>query len=471
MEKDTIKEQKLDNIPKKNEKKVKKSSQMSPKVKSFLYIGCVVVAILLLALGISFYQNSLRLNNYQNVLEGVYRSSYFNMVDKVNTVSIETDKLVTAQDKSAQISTLRNISKNCDAIVASLSLLSIDSENVVELTKFFNQLGGLSDAYTDKLFLGEELTDADYEQIGKITKSLNNLKGKLNPHNEGITTGEYAFVSESIMKDNKSAFASSLGDMTADSMDYPAMIFDGPFSSALESKDIKGLPDNEISKDQALSIVKDKIFKGRAVKVLSTTETNADLDSYDFRVSVLDKKYFAQISKRGGLLLTLSGEVVSAQPKIDEEEAESIAEEFATRLGFEKMTTVWSETNDNISYINLAPQIDGCIMYPDLVKAKVCLTTKMVVGWEAQNYAFNHIDRDTSTNIAEDEARQNLATNELVLSSNLCVIPTDDGKEDLCYEFVVERDDGVYYIYVSAVDGSTDKIMKEITNDDVHKLL
>ena len=166
-------------MEKKKNKKTTNQNKIPANVKSFLYIGCVVVAILLLAFGISLYQNSLRINNYQNVLEGVYRSSYFNMVDKVNSVSIDTDKLTNENDKDMQMQTLRSISKDCDSIVASLSLLSINSANVIDLTKFFNQLGGLADAYCDKLYNGESLSESDINQIVKVNDSLQKLKNKI----------------------------------------------------------------------------------------------------------------------------------------------------------------------------------------------------------------------------------------------------------------------------------------------------
>lgn len=457
-------------MEKKKDKKSTNQNKMPANVKSFLYIGCVVVAILLLAFGISLYQNSLRINNYQNVLEGVYRSSYFNMVDKVNNVSIDTDKLTNEKDKDMQMQTLRSISKDCDSIVASLSLLSINSANVIDLTKFFNQLGGLADAYCDKLYNGESLTDSDIKQIVKVNESLQKLKNKINPHNEGMIMGEYDFSSNSIMKDGKSPFANSLGNLTADEIEYPAMIFDGPFSTALETKKVKGLAGEKIDKATAQKIVQDKVFAGKKVTIKSTSETNADLDSWDFNVIVDDQKYFAQISKQGGMLLTLSGEAISSEPMIDENEAKQVAEKYATELGFENMKTVWVDTYQNTSYINLAPVVDDCILYPDLVKVKVDLTSKRVIGWDAQNYAFNHTSRSTTPALDEAEVLANLES-ENVMASSLAIIPMDDGIEMLAYEFVSIRDDGTYYIYYSADNGAMIKIMKEITTDKVHKLI
>ena len=457
-------------MDKKKNKQATNQNKMPAKVKSFIYIGCVVIAILLLAFGISLYQSSLRINNYQNVLEGVYRSSYFNMVDKVNSVSVETDKLTNEDDTDMQMQTLRSISKDCDSIVASLSLLSINSENVIDLTKFFNQLGGLADAYCDKLYNGEGLTDSDIKQIVAVNDSLQKLKTKINPHNEGIIMGEYDFSSNSIMQNGKSPFANSLGNLTADEIEYPAMIFDGPFSTALETKEVKGLTGEKIDKAGAEKILKDKVFKDEDVSIKSTNETNADLDSWDFNVVVDDQKYFVQISKQGGLLLTLSGEAMPSEPMIDENEAKTMAEEYASLLGFENMKTVWVDSYQNTSYINLAPIVDDCILYPDLVKAKVDLTSKKIIGWDAQNYAFNHTSRSTNVTLDEDEVRANML-DENIMSSSLAVIPMDNGKEMLAYEFVTIRDDGTYYMYYSADNGAMIKIMKEITTDKMHKLI
>ena len=463
--------QKIDKKSKKYSEDQKNTQNINPKIKSFLYIGGVVIAILLLAFGISFYQNSLRLNNYQNVLEGVYRSSYFNMVDKVNSVSIDAEKLSTASTEDAQLVALRNISKDSESIVASLSLLSIDSHNVVDLTRFFNQLGGLADAFTDKIYHGESLTEQDIEQINRVCGSLNNVKGILNPHNESITTGEYMFTSQSVMKNGKSPFSVSLGDMTAENMDYPSMIFDGPFSASLEKKHVKGLPDDTISAVEAEKKLRDKVFTGKKIEILSRNETKADLQSYNFEVKQLERKFFVQISKRGGILLTMSGEIISANPKIDDDKAKELAEDYARVLGFENIKTVWQETHDNISYINMAPVVDGCIYYPDLIKAKVDKTSGDIVGWDAQNYAYNHINRIVNVVITEEEARSSLNTNEQVDASSLVIIPTDDGKEQTAYEFKAQRTDGEYYVYVSAETGKIIKTMKEVSTDKVHKLI
>ena len=37
------------------------------------------------------------------------------------------------------------------------------------------------------------------------------------------------------------------------------------------------------------------------------------------------------------------------------------------------MSVVWYNAQEGIGYVNLAPEIDGAIYYPDLVKVKIAL--------------------------------------------------------------------------------------------------
>ena len=162
------------------------------------------------------------------------------------------------------------------------------------------------------------------------------------------------------------------------------------------------------------------LYKNREdVKISFDKETNGDIATYDFNVEVDNKQFFAQVSKRDGLLITISGYAETGNPIMKNEQAMELSKTFANNIGFESMDSVWLEIRDNVAYINLAPVIDSVIMYPDLVKVKVDLTAQEVIGFEAVNYALNHVERSPEFVVDTESAEKLLGFDYNVLNSVL----------------------------------------------------
>ena len=243
------------------------------------------------------------------------------------------------------------------------------------------------------------------------------------------------------------------------------MIFDGPFSEALKNKQIKGLSSTEVSKEQALDYLRDVVYQGEDVKIEYINETSGDFVTYDFKVTKSEVEYIAQITKRQGILLTLMGYAESGEPSISSEKAQELAEAFASKVGFGKLTTVWLEVKDNVAYINLAPTQDGVVLYPDLVKVKVDMYGQTVIGFEAKNYAFNHVDRSFTTSITLDDAEQKLGFDYVVLNTRKAIIALENDIEVAVFEFACERINGLYYYYVDANTGDVVQILKVVDSN------
>ena len=375
-------EQKQSNVNQDNKTKQKSKAQ---KAVPILIVAVVSLVVILVCVLIAYYQiyNSGKQN--ANILEGVYTSSYYSMVDNVNNLSVDVAKFSNLSTDQAKIATMTDIKGDCNYILAGLSVLPIDEENVVAATKFFNQISGVCDAYTTQINKGEKLTQEQELIFDEINLVLGEIKSRFNMQAESMVDGNFNFIDASIFNDEGvNELSNSMGDLTGASIEYPAMIFDGPFSTALETKQIKGLDKNEVTKEQAKQYLAEKVYNSRKdVKITFDKTTNGDIDTFDFNVEVDNKKFDAQVSKRGGLLITLSGYVEGGDAILKKEEAIETAENFANRVGFENMKAVWTEINGNVAYINLAPVENNIIMYPDLVKVKLDLTAKEIIGFES----------------------------------------------------------------------------------------
>lgn len=455
-----------------NQDKKTKDKSNAQKALPVLIVVVVSLVIILACVLIAYYQVYTSGKQNANILEGVYASSYYSMVDNVNNLSVDLSKYRNLSETEAKRDTMQDMMVDCNYIISGLSVLPIDEENAVAGTKFFNQINGLCEAYSKVLSNNGNLTQEQELVFDEVALVVEKIKVNLNTQNYGMYDTGFNFVDAGIFdKTGMNELSASLGDMTANNIDYPAMIFDGPFSTALETKQVKGLPETEISQDEARKYLIDTVYANRDAEVEFLTQTDGTVYTYDFKVTVEGNRLTAQVSKRGGLLITLSGYAEGGDAIMGVEEAESMASTFANNIGFENMKSVWREVHENVVYVNLAPVEDGVIMYPDLVKVKVDLTSQDIIGFEALNYALNHVDRQVEFGLNADECESGLGFDYNILETNKTVIRLDSGKEIACYEFITERIDGDYFYYVDANTGKIAKSMKLVTIKDVKKLI
>lgn len=466
-------EEKQDSVSKTNQDKQTKKKSNAQKAIPPLIVTVVSLLIILTCVLIAYYQIYSSSKQNANILEGVYTSSYYSMVDNVNNLAVDLSKYSTLNTNQAKINTIQDMMGECNYILAGLSILPIDEENVVSATKFFNQVNGVCQSYLNVLNNGKSLTQEQeliFDEIGIV---VGKIKSNFNEQNYGMYDTGFNFVDASIFDNTgMNELSSGMGDLTDASIDYPAMIFDGPFSTALETKNVKGLPKEEATQDKAFDYLKNTVYKNRKdVEIKYEGETDGDIATYDYVVEVEGKDFNVQVSKRGALLITISGFAEAGDAIMGKEQATEMAKNFANNIGFEKMESVWLEVHENVAYVNLAPVINSVIMYPDLVKVKVDMTAQEIIGFEAVNYALNHIDREPEFNVSNEDAEKLLGFDYNVLKVSKTVIRLDNGKEISAYEFITERIDGMYFYYIDANVNEIAKTLKLVSIKNVEKLI
>ena len=460
------------NFSKNNEDKQTKKKSNAQKAMPWMLVAIVSLLIILTCVLIAYFQVYRSSKQHANILEGVYASSYYSMVDNVNNLAVDLSKYSTLSTEQSKLETMHDMMVDCNYIIAGLSILPINEENVVSATKFFNQVNGVCEAYSRKINNNKGLTIDEELLFDKIAIVVGEIKANFNKQNYGMYETSFNFVDASVFDNTgMNELSAGMGDLTGSSMDYPAMIFDGPFSTALETKNVKGLPEQECTEVQAEDYLKNVVYKNRNVNVEMVNKTDGDISTYDFEITLENKKYSAQVSKRGCLLITLSSYAEGGDPIMGVEQALEMAKTFANNIGFENMDIVWKEVNNNVAYINLASVENNVIMYPDLVKVKVDLTSQEIIGFEAVNYALNHIDRNPEFIINEAEAESVLGFDYNILKTSKCIIRLDSGIEIPAYEFILERIDGNYFYYVNAKTNEIAKTMKLVVVKDVEKLI
>ena len=91
-------------------------------------------------------------------------------------------------------------------------------------------------------------------------------------------------------------------------VEYPTMIYDGPFADGQYNKEPKGLPGSLVSVDYAKQELKKIYPQLTDENITYKTESMGRFATFNYEIKLNDDiKVYAQVTKTAGKLLTLSG--------------------------------------------------------------------------------------------------------------------------------------------------------------------
>lgn len=444
-------------------KKKRKSNVVKTAILSTAF-GICASAIVGLSVALYFSQQTVATHEaYQKQMDAVYFRAYYDLLDGANDLGINLRKIGVSNSPKMQQDLLYEVWNVAGLAEDDLSSFEAQSDGVMNARKFVNQLGDFSHALALKISRGEKLSANDKQTLFKLSKVADAYRVALESVGDKVKDGQ-TFIDSGALDGFDGAFET----FAEPSFDYPEMIYDGPFSSALEGREPIGLVGEEISRDKACSIV-EKIFgTQRITNVAFQGESNGDIKTFDFTFESDAGNSFVQIARKGGMLVTYN-----TAPKYDE--AVSITEasitcqraaiDFASRVGFDDMLVVWSSSVDGECVVNLAPVQDGAILYPDLVKVKIRESDTTAIGLDASHYAMNHCVRTLAAPTVSVETAKSAISLQDVSDGRLALIPLRETQEVLTYEFEC-HEDGTYYIYVDAQTGDEVNILYVIEDEN-----
>ncbi len=436
-----------------------------------LSIATGVLGLSTLGFGIGYGISMSQANSYSLQLENIYKKNYYELVDTVNTADMNISKLLASNNQDYQAKMLSDVAQGAKEMQSNIASLPLSSNNIVESVRFINQMSGYAQVLQEKLASGGELTESDLSTLNDMHESLTEMKKYLNQMSERMIYGYNILSESSRINGDYDNFSLDFAQIQSDDTQYPTMIYDGPFSDSVVNQKVKGLQGNEISKEEAYKIV-DSFFKNIA-SLQYQGQTNGKFNTYNFSILNTDnQKIYVQVTKIGGKILTVSGNVESDVKNIDYQQAEKIALDFAKENGIEDATVVWHEELNDQTYFNIAPKQKNIILYPDLVKVKIDLENGNVIGYDAMSYWLNHTDRAlSSASVTVEVAKANVDSSFEVKNERLVLAPLDYNREVLCWEFECERNGATYYIYINANTNVEENILKVVKTSDGSKLM
>lgn len=420
-------------------------------------LGSICIALSIILIG--FITKS---NLYGTQLENLYRRSFYELTQNVNDIELDISKLVATTTKSSQQKLLTSTYNDCVKATENLSTLPIRSEQVSSFYYTINRIGGYVYSLLEGVNDDKDITDEQYAKLEELHGIALSLMWDINSYTAGLDI-DYEIINAVDFKNPENSEFTG-GISLSNDEDVPSLIYDGPFSDSVLNKEIRGLGNDEYTKEEAEEILKEKLNNVYVVKsVTYQGESDGKIATYNFKVDTEAYSFYIQISKMGAMVINISGYGKADEKGISQEEAKAIAPSFASAMGISDMKAVWTSQDDHVYYVNLACTNNDVIYYPDLIKVKIDRNTGVVIGYEATNYATNHVARSTgSPTISSTTARNKVSKALEVSEVRLAVIPNEFVGETLCYEFVATWKDYEYYVYINAGDGTEENIMRVI---------
>lgn len=398
-----------------------------------IVLPCVLFLAFIAALIWGINRDS-KAKEYKNATESMFSRAYNEFVNELNDLEVTMSKLQIVGSRAQCIMLLDDVWKNCGYCTGLLSQIPASHTDSYEMNQFLIRVGDYAKSLSTNILHGEAMTAEDTEQLSALRKTCLELAQKVT---DRYNSGEYPndiLASDKYFESAENSFRSE-----ETRQDYPTLIYDGPFSESAEKATPKGVSGKEITRSEAYEKAMEYI--GRPAGLEFSSDSDGDIASYDFTGTIDDGRYVdISISKKGGHLVWLMMQATSDLGGIPDDNTlkayKRSATDYLNAHGFKNMESTYAQFYDGIALINYAATDDDIILYSDLVKVWVDRTSGEVIGVDARNYLFSHVERDIKkAEIDEDEARLLISENLDVQQVSLTLIPTTPEKEVLCYEF------------------------------------
>lgn len=436
---------------------------MDIKRKSNILIGLLVVSLLW---GGTQYSQKI---SYKRHLDAQYKRMFYNLIDNVETIQSNLSKVNVSTSTRQNVIILSEIMNQSYSAQEKMTQLPLNHVALGKTEKFLTQIGDYTITLAKETIDDRNLTDKERKKLYELQRYSQYLSEELQTLRQDIIKGEVEFMdvatesSKKLRQTNKSMIATNMIKIEERMTEMPELIYDGPFSEHI-GKIKPRISGEKIDKDKAKQLaleflreknISDLTYDGRL--------KNAPIPGYIFTTDNIT----LAISDVGGKVIWMVDSREIKEKVIKKEDALITAKDFLEKKGYKGMVPTYSLQYDDTITINFAYKQGDVVIYPDLVKVKIGMDNKEVVGFESQGYLVSHYDRPLEKpKVTIEEASKGIIKGSEIKKVRLAVIPTEGKRENLCYEFRVSYENRNFLIYVDAVTGKQQKILELIKNEN-----
>ncbi len=421
-------------------------------------VSGLLAALFILALLVGVAQAQ-QVESLSLQVAAAYQKSFYETVTLMDSIESNLEKMMISGSGAREQVFLSDIARQADAAQDNLATLPVSLPFVPGSIKFINQLGDYTASLNDRLAAGGAVTDEDRALLLTLREHCHELNALLAETVYDIQTGGNPFAQSGSFQ---SPELPAMDEQVEPAIDYPALLYDGPFSDGRSNGRLQALGTVEYSREQALEKAHSFIGVDRVLSIEVTGEGVTPVSCYEISARVQEGEIEMAVTRQGGEVIYMLCGGTPKEARHSQSELIDLAAQTLKSRGYPQCEVSYWSLMDGRLTVNFAPVQDGVILYPDLIKVEMDAYSGQLVGLEALNYLSNHVTRQYLTpTLTEKEAASLLGPLLTVTRCRLCVIPTDAG-ETLCYEFSAQVDENEYLVYIDAHTGLEREIYRII---------
>lgn len=441
----------------------------------------VIGVILLGSLGYWGYHQYTVRKQLEVVLTNKYYRSFYDTLNNIQNVEVLLSKLLVAQAPEVDSKILLEIWQRANAAQTNLNQLPLPDISVGRTAKFLTQVGDYAYSLAGKVSSGEEKNAKEWETLQRLYRQASTLNTDLQDIERQVAAGKL-YLSElsrrtgRVFQRREPELASRNFQTVEEHMKgIPTLIYDGPFSDHLEKSEPKGLTGGKITAEQAREKALEFLDRRHPPEnyVVERVSINKgkirayQVDIASRRLSFQERAAVA-VSETGGHVLWYTNARNVGKQALTLEQAREKAKEFLIRRGYRDLVPTYYEHGGGVAIFNFAATQNGVILYPDQIKVSVALDDGQIVGLEAAGYLMNHHRREIPRpRLTAAQARAKLSPQlKNVTGGHLVLIPVGVEKEKLAYEFRGQLDNDTFLVYINALDGKEEQVLRLVRNPE-----
>lgn len=434
------------------------------KKRTFIRICSFFAAIVLFLTGL-YIKEVKASNRYKNMLQNEYSQALYSLDSSVNVISTVLEKM--AFVTSPGLFSSYAAQTYCEAELAKMALSKLPggSEDLSTIYKFLSQVGNYALSMSKDMISGNDISKTQKDNLDFLSETAKTVAQVVSDSKISFNNADY-WAKEIEDKLNSSidtaTLASSLSELEENLSDYPTLIYDGPYSDHILTKEPLMLSNKAIVSENQALLTASKISGLEKEKFSNETAQHGKIECYRFE----SEEGNISISKSGGYPVYMIKNRNVAESNITADSALEKAEKYLLELGFDNMQKTYYQISENICVINFA-FVDGqTLCYTDLIKVGIAMDTGEVLQLETVGYLTNHTDRVfEAVQHSQEEAAATLSSGLVYSKAQITLIPTDGGGEVRCYEFVCSTGNEEILVYINAKTLECQRILITINTE------
>ncbi len=387
-------------------------------------------------------------NYYKISLENSISDNMYSSIDSLSAIDTQLAKLSVTLDREMQHALLQDVATTASSLAVSMGHLPLtDSDNKYAIEQYINGLYSASSNLCDYVAGGGTLTAEHQGMLLELRVVAQYLYAEFN---DMALEGGTLPITNSMYSDGSNVIDDTVLDIDNDVIcrgcDATQMYQCADNCSNIEMGE---LIDEQGAKDIATTLLRD--YHGITIEGVSVQNSVSNSSQY-YYISAISDDTSAYV------ILTLDGRVAQVdtssqwvgQP-IDD--ATTVAEQYCNMLGYQVTAVGMPRIEGSIHYITLCPQVEGVVIYPDMVKVAVDTSSGAVIAFDGMSYLANNTDRQLEWgDITIDDVMTGIAEDATVHATNRALIQCD-GCEICCHELAIGRGDDMYLLHVDSHTG------------------